>query len=233
MPVKRTGLKIKENDRIRLVIINVIPFPTGAVEKNYFLVLFQDEPPIPVIPAVDNGKVNSNILEGESLEIARLQEELKITKDHLQSIVQEHQAANQDLRAANEEILSNNEELQSTNEELETAKEEIQATNEELNTINDELQRRNVESTQVSNDLQNLLGTINIPILMVGGDLRIRRFTPAIETIFNLISSDIGRCLSDITHKLIMPELEPMIIEVIRTLNLKAQEVQDSRGSLV
>ncbi|MEG4106976.1 chemotaxis protein CheB [Microcoleus sp. S13_C5] len=230
LPSVREGLQIRENEIIRQVKINVIPFPTGAVTNNYFLVLFQDEPPLPAMPAANNGKVNSDTLEGESLEIARLQEELKITKDHLQSIVQEHQAANQDLRAANEEILSNNEELQSTNEELETAKEEIQATNEELNTINDELQRRNVESTQVSNDLQNLLGTINIPILMVGGDLRIRRFTPAIESIFNLISSDVGRCLSDITHKLIVPELEPMIVEVIRTLNLKVQEVQDREG---
>ncbi|MEG4023391.1 chemotaxis protein CheB [Microcoleus sp. S13C4] len=230
LPSVREGLQIRENEIIRQVKINVIPFPTGAVTKNYFLVLFQDEPPLPAMPAANNGKVNSDTLEGESLEIARLQEELKITKDHLQSIVQEHQAANQDLRAANEEILSNNEELQSTNEELETAKEEIQATNEELNTINDELQRRNVESTQVSNDLQNLLGTINIPILMVGGDLRIRRFTPAIESIFNLISSDVGRCLSDITHKLIVPELEPMILEVIRTLNVKVQEVEDRDG---
>ncbi|MEG4517542.1 MULTISPECIES: chemotaxis protein CheB [unclassified Microcoleus] len=231
LPIAREGLQIREKDRIRLVKINVIPFPTGAVPKNYFLVLFQDEPPIPVMPAPVNARrVNSDALEGESLEIARLVEELKITKDHLQSIVQEHQAANQDLRAANEEILSNNEELQSTNEELETAKEEIQATNEELNTINDELQRRNVESTQVSNDLQNLLSTINIPILMVGGDLQIRRFTPAIESIFNLISSDVGRCLSDITHKLIVPELEQMIVEVIRTLNLKVQEVQDREG---
>jgi two-component system CheB/CheR fusion protein len=65
---------------------------------------------------------------------------------------------------------------------------------------------------------------------MVGGDLRIRRFTPAIEGIFNLISSDVGRCVSDITHKLIVPELEPMIVEVIRTLNLKVQEVQDREG---
>ncbi|MEG4814044.1 chemotaxis protein CheB [Microcoleus sp. K5-D4] len=231
LPIAREGLQIRERDRIRQVKINVIPFPTGAATKNYFLVLFQDEPPIPAMPAaVNNGRVNSDALEGETLEIARLQQELKTTKDHLQSMVQEHQAANQDLRAANEEILSNNEELQSTNEELETAKEEIQATNEELNTINDELQRRNVESTQVSNDLQNLLSTINIPILMLGGDLRIRRFTPAIEGIFNLISSDVGRCLSDITHKLILPELEPMILEVIRTLNLKVQEVQDREG---
>ncbi|MEG4008990.1 chemotaxis protein CheB [Microcoleus sp. Pol11C1] len=231
LPIAREGLQIRERDRIRQVKINVIPFPTGAATKNYFLVLFQDESPIPAMPAaVNDARVNSDALEGESLEIARLQEELKNTKDHLQSIVQEHQAANQDLRAANEEILSNNEELQSTNEELETAKEEIQATNEELNTINDELQRRNIESTQVSNDLQNLLSTINIPILMVGGDLRIRRFTPAIESIFNLISSDVGRCVSDITHKLIVPELEPMIVDVIRTLNLKVQEVQDREG---
>ena len=231
LPIAREGVQIRESEIVRQVTINVIPFPTGAVPKNYFLVLFRDEPPIPAMPAaVNNGRVNSDPLEGESLEIARLKEELKTTKDHLQSIVLEHQAANQDLRAANEEILSNNEELQSTNEELETAKEEIQATNEELNTINDELQRRNVESTQVSNDLQNLLSTINIPILMVGGDLRIRQFTPAIEGIFNLISSDVGRCLSDITHKLIVPELEPMIVEVIRTLNLKVQEVQDREG---
>ncbi len=116
------------------------------------------------------------------------------------------------------------------NEELETAKEEIQASNEELNTINDELQRRNVESTKVSNDLQNLLGSINIPILMLGGDLRIRLFTPAVEGIFSLISSDVGRSLSDITHKLIVPDLQQQILEVIRTLHLKVQEVQDREG---
>lgn len=230
LPIEHTGLQIREGDRIRQVKINVIPFPVGAVAKNYFLVLFQDEPPNPATLAANDGRVNSEPLEGESLEIGRLQQELKNTKEHLQSIVQEHQAANQDLRAANEEILSSNEELQSTNEELETAKEEIQATNEELNTINDELQRRNIESTQVSNDLQNLLSSINIPILMLGGDLRIRRFTPAIEGIFNLISSDVGRSLSDITHKLIVPDLELMILEVIRTLNLKVQEVQDRDG---
>jgi two-component system CheB/CheR fusion protein len=79
----------------------------------------------------------------------------------------------------------------------------------------------------MSNDLQNLLGSINIPILMVGGDLRVRRFTPAVEGIFNLISTDVGRCLSDITHKLIVPDLEQEILEVIRTLNLTVQEVQD------
>ncbi|MEG3898386.1 MULTISPECIES: chemotaxis protein CheB [unclassified Microcoleus] len=230
-PIARERLQIREGEILRQVRINVIPFQVGAASKDYFLVLFQDEPQTAASSEVaDNGRVNSEPKTDESLEIARLRQELKTTKEHLGAIVQEHQAANQDLRAANEEILSSNEELQSMNEELETAKEEIQATNEELNTINDELQRRNVESTKVSNDLQNLLGSINIPILMLGGDLRVRLFTPAVEGIFNLISSDVGRSLSDITHKLIVPDLEQLILEVIRTLNLKVKEVQDRDG---
>ncbi|WP_413201278.1 ATP-binding protein, partial [Nostoc piscinale] len=201
----------------------------GTTER-YFLVMFTEVPTnanaLLDLPS-DNRKSKQT---HKQEEINRLQQELATTKEYLQSIIEEQQATNQDLRAANEEILSSNEELQSTNEELETAKEEIQATNEELNTINDELQRRNLESTQVSNDLQNLLSNINIPILMLEGDLRIRRFTPIAETIFNLIPSDVGRPFSDINHNLNLPDLEQQIIEVINTLNFKTQEVQDQEG---
>jgi two-component system, chemotaxis family, CheB/CheR fusion protein len=136
LPIERTGLQITEGDRLRLVKINVIPFQAGAMAKDYFLVLFQDQLRIPVSSeAAADGDVNFEPKTIESQEIARLQQELNTTKDRLQSIVEEHQAANQDFTAANEEILSSNEEFQSMNEELETAKEEIQATNEELNTI--------------------------------------------------------------------------------------------------
>jgi two-component system CheB/CheR fusion protein len=159
-----------------------------------------------------------------------LQQELATTNAYLRSIIEEQGATNQDLMTANEEILSSNEELQSTNEELQTAKEEIQATNEELSTINDELYRRNAETIQVSNDFQNLLGSINIPILMLEADLRIRRFTATAATLFNLIPTDIGRPLSDIKHNLTITDLETQILEVINTLHLKSQEVQDQAG---
>jgi two-component system, chemotaxis family, CheB/CheR fusion protein len=167
----------------------------------------------------------------ESLqEISRLKQELKNTTDRMQSIVEEQQATNQDLRAANEEILSSNEELQSMNEELETAKEEIQSTNEELGTIGDELNRRNQELNHIVSDLQNLLSSTNIPILILDNDLRIRRFTPAIEVLFHLIATDVGRPLTDIAHSLNIVDLEQQILEVIRTLNLTVQEIQDRDG---
>ncbi|MBD2464436.1 PAS domain-containing protein [Oscillatoria sp. FACHB-1407] len=239
LPVRRDGLQIRESDypsggttsqRIRQVIINVTPFQVGS-NQECFLVLFEDAPMILELPAeTEDGSTSSKRKTREAQEIIRLKQELATSREHLQSIIEEQQATNQDLRAANEEILSSNEELQSTNEELETAKEEIQAANEELNTVNDELRRRTQEATQVSNDLQNLLNSIHIPILMLGADLQIRQFTPAMEGIFNLISTDIGRPLSDITHKLSVPNLEQQILEVIRTLNLKTQEIQDRDG---
>lgn len=239
IPVSKDGLPIRENDVLRQVKIDVIPFQSDGGTEDYFLVLFQDTPQAVVrdVPQQTTTKRSgSNIKSArlkqsnEQQEISRLKNELATTKEYLQSIIEEQQSTNQDLRAANEEILSSNEELQSTNEELETAKEEIQATNEELNTINDELQRRHIESTQVSNDLQNLLSSINLPILMLGGDLRIRRFTPVAQGIFNLIPTDVGRPMSDINHTLLLPDLEQQILDVISNLNYKTQEVQDQEG---
>src|SRR5919199_3266417 len=249
LSVKREGIEVREGDatasplresealrrsadRIRHITINITPFQIAEAQECC-LVLFEDTPQrlaLPVPEAIGDGSSPSKRTTKEAAEIARLKQELATTREHLQSIIEEQQATNQDLRAANEEILSSNEELQSTNEELETAKEEIQAVNEEMNTVNDELRRRTLEATQVSNDLQNLLSSINIPILMLGADLTIRQFTPAVEGIFNLISTDVGRPLSDINHKLNVPKLEQQILQVIRTLNLKAQEIQDRDG---
>ncbi|MBD2328910.1 chemotaxis protein CheB [Alkalinema sp. FACHB-956] len=240
--VRKEGITLREtvhtqtdwSVRTRQIRIDVIPFQPNPASEDCFLILFEDLPALPAseitLPMTQRSQSKGQQPSSEQQEIQRLQQELSTTKAYLQSIIEEQQSTNQDLRAANEEILSSNEELQSTNEELQTAKEEIQATNEELSTINDELYRRNAETTQVSNDLQNLLGSINIPLLMLESDLRIRRFTATAASLFNLIPTDIGRPLSDIKHNLSIVNLEQQILDVINTLNLHSQEVQDLTG---
>ncbi|MGB3311805.1 MAG: CheR family methyltransferase [Nodosilinea sp.] len=226
-PVHKT-VSLRGGDSLRSVIIDVLPFQPGAEGEIYFLVLFEPvEEPGDVDKAVSQEAIADT---PDRQDLLRLQQELESTKLHLRSIIEEQDSTNQDLRAANEEILSSNEELQSTNEELQTAKEEIQATNEELSTINDELYRRNADTTRISNDFQNLLGSINIPILMLEGDLRIRRFTPTAAALFNLIPTDIGRPLSDINHRLMISDLESQIVAVISTLNQHSQELQAQDG---
>jgi two-component system CheB/CheR fusion protein len=231
LPVRKEDLQIWSNEQPRQITINVIPFEARRLQERYFLILFEDTPTPATPELVETGsEKTTRRKQTTDKEVARLQQELAVTKEHLQAIIEEQEASNQDLRAANEEILSSNEELQSTNEELETAKEEIQAANEELNTVNDELHRRNIESNQVSNDLQNLLSSANIPIVMLGSDLRIRRFTPLAQQILNLIPTDVGRPLGDINLNLNIPDLDQQILSVINTLSVKEQEVQDHNG---
>ena len=134
------------------------------------------------------------------------------------------------MQSANEEILSSNEELQSTNEELDTAKEELQSTNEELSTLNDELRGRNEELSTVNGDLSNLLASVQIPIVMVSRDLRIRRVTPAAEKIMNIIPSDVGRPIGHLKPNFVCPDLEALIVEAIDKVSIRGREVEGTDG---
>jgi two-component system CheB/CheR fusion protein len=166
----------------------------------------------------------------EGRELQALREELAATKRYLQAILEEHESAHEELRAANEEVQSSNEELQSSNEELETAKEEVQSTNQELTTVNEELRHRNRELVALSSDLSNILASATIPIVIVGSDLRLRRFTPASDRVMKVISSDVGRPLGDIKLRVPLPDVEHQIKGAIETLTVTEQEVRDEDG---
>jgi two-component system CheB/CheR fusion protein len=145
-------------------------------------------------------------------------------------VIEQQEAANESLQAANEEVQSANEELQSINEELETSKEEVQSTNEELATLNEELHNRNLELSLSNNDFVNLLNSVQMAIVMLGSDLRIRRFTPMAEKLFNLLAGDIGRPISNLKVNFGISDLEELITEVIDTLSDKEIEVTDRDG---
>ena len=58
--------------------------------------------------------------------------------------------------------------------------------------------------------------------------LRIRRFTPIAEKVFNLIPSDIGRPFSQISPNIVSPELLSMITEVIDSVTPMERTVKDT-----
>ena len=79
--------------------------------------------------------------------------------------------------------------------------------------------------------MANLLASVQIAIVMVAGDLKIRRFTPMAERVLNLIPTDIGRPISDIKPNIDVPELEKLIAEAIDSVTIKEQEVRDRYGN--
>lgn len=224
-----------ETDGPTLLNLEVIPFQSANASTLNFLVLFEIVSPATLpLPATftDNSEpedLHREIVQLRQALAAATQRELA-AQAHIQSVIQEQNYLNQNLHVANEEILSSNEELQSTNEELQTAKEEIQATNEELNTTNEELRSRNVQQKQDNSNLNNFIASIGIPIVMLTNDLRIRRFTPTAQRLFNFIPTDVGRPFSDLRTEFDDFHLESMVQEVLETLNTKEQEIQTQEG---
>jgi two-component system CheB/CheR fusion protein len=215
---KEDGFRIEDDGRFQDVTIKVTPFRGSASSKErYFLVLFEDAEPNSG-PAVTQ-KLGTQDHGGS----ARLQRELVATKEYLQSVVEDNATTLEELRAANEEA-------QAGNEELETAQEELESANEELNTLNEELKISNVEFSKVNRDLTNLLESISIPLVMVGRDLRIRRFTRAIEPMLNLIASDVGRSITDLQPQMELPDLRRLLLDAMEGGNRQPRDVRDSHG---
>jgi two-component system CheB/CheR fusion protein len=232
--VRKVGLRVKSSRGWRPVNLDIIPLTSSG--RAHYLVLFQEP----------NKRRGEGERESDQLASATpsprhrrrerqsqldlLERELAASREYLQSIIQELEAANEELQSANEEILSSNEELQSTNEELDTAKEELQSTNEELNTVNEELHARNEELSRVNSDLVNLLASVQIAIVIISSDLRIRRFTPMAEKVFNLIPGDLDRPIGHIKPNVECPELEQLILESIESVAPIERDVKDHSG---
>ena len=238
-PVRREGLRVRSNVGMVPVSVEVVPLRRAPGERH-FLILFEEEKGKyfgnmdgPLAASGKAGKrVGKNKKKGDKAggRVTELKNELAASREYLQSIIQDLEAANEELQSANEEILSANEELQSTNEELDTAKEELQSTNEELNTVNEELQSRNEELSQINSDLVNLLANVQIAIVMVSNDLRVRRFTPMAEKVLNLIPTDVGRPIGDIKPNIDCADLEAQITEAIDSMSTKESECSDRSG---
>jgi two-component system CheB/CheR fusion protein len=113
---------------------------------------------------------------------------------------------------------------------LQTAKEELQSANEELTTVNDELHSGNRELNLVNSDLVNLLNTVEIPLVFLDAERRIRRFTPQAQSIFNVLATDIGRPIDDIKLKVNVADLDAEIAWAIASVAVRESEVQDQSG---
>lgn len=235
-PVIKTGIELTVDGREGRLSLRVIPLAKDAPER-FYLILFEEHPvntadADPPSAAASNGSEDDDERrsEADQARIAKLEKELEETREYMQSIIEDQESTNEELQSANEEVQSTNEELQSTNEELETAKEELQSTNEELATVNDELEHRNTELTSTNNDLRNLLSSVNLPILMLDRDLRVRQFTPRAKRLFNLIDGDVGRPIGNLRPNIDLPRLERLAHEVMESMAVKRLETEGEDG---
>jgi two-component system, chemotaxis family, CheB/CheR fusion protein len=220
---------VKNGEGLTTVSVHVLPVVYPAPRAPAYWVFFE-----PSAETLEQRMlVQTRRLESGhdiSRQIAVLTDELTATREHLEATIESQAAMNEDLQTANEEVQSANEELQSTNEELETSKEEIQSSNEELLTVNDELRLRNEELDRANDDLNNLFSSVQMAIVMVWPDLRIRRFTPLAQTLFNILPTDVGRSIADMRHNIEIEDFSLLLAQVTTQAREIEKQVKSHEG---
>lgn len=218
------------------VSVRPAPASTATDTPMYFVVQFErmsegvlaalrpllSEVPLPDTPSaigVSDSLTADAASAKAAIEVARhLEQENAAIQRDLRLASEQYDAVTEELKASNEEMQATNEEMRSVVEELETGKEELQSVNEELSTVNYELKARVEELTTANSDLQNFLGATDIATLFLDRMLNVKRFTSATLALFNLIPTDVGRPLSDVTNRLDYPTLEADAKEVLARL---------------
>lgn len=222
------GLQVRTNGSFQTINLTVHYIREPERLNGLLAVVFTDVPAQKAEKAGSRAPIPDKKLRQR---IEELEFEAKSAKEHLQTIVEEMETTNEELQSSNEELQSANEELQSTNEELETSKEELQSSNEELMTVNAELQNKMDDLAQVNNDMTNLLTSTRIATIFLDSTLRIKRYTPDATSVINLIQTDLGRPLGDISLKVGYPELVSDAQTVLRTLTMTEKAVQHHEGA--
>lgn len=134
---------------------------------------------------VEASKDDTGSTAAQKAYIEHLESEIESLQDMLTATAEDLGTSNEELQTTNEELIASNEELQSNNEET-------QSINEELHTVNAENIEKIAELEAATADINNLLAIAEVGILVLGEDLRIRRFSEGIQTYVNLDYGDIG-----------------------------------------
>ncbi len=206
------------------VDIAVRPYQNNADDMDVVLITLTESQQPAALASADGGVDSLDPL------VTRLEGELHLTKEQLQASIEQSSMSNEELKASNEELQAIVEEMRSASEELETGKEELQSVNEELTTVNGELLSKVEETTKANDDLENLLAGTGIATIFLDRDMRIKRYSPSVVSLFNIIDSDIGRPLSDLTHHLKYPQLTADATSSFEDLKLIEREVQTNEG---
>lgn len=212
---------VKIGKKEQLVHVSIRPITLDKGQPKVILVLLQEMGEVTPLPKVSDLTFVSDADYYQQL--TALETELKEAREGLHLTVQDLSTANEELQSTNEELMSSNEELQSSNEEM-------QSLNEELHTVNSEHQLKIKELQELNEDLDNYIRSSNIGQLFVDHNLVIRKFTPSIEGLVNLIESDLGRPIHHLSHNLKYSRLIEDIQHVNNTSAEIEQEIETTEG---
>ncbi|SDM90613.1 two-component system, chemotaxis family, CheB/CheR fusion protein [Daejeonella rubra] len=215
--VEVRGVKIKQGKKILKVNLSVSPLEVKDEHKLLMVIFTKDH-------SVD---IKNDIEYDETIYLDQytksLETEVKELKDKLNSSYEKLDALNENMQSFNEELISANEEMQSTNEEM-------QSVNEELHTINSDYQLKNKELLEMNDDLNNYFRSNINGQLFINKNLELMKFSPGTVKQINLLGTDIGRPLSNISTNIKFETIIDDVKQVLKDGNIITKEIETNNG---
>jgi two-component system, chemotaxis family, CheB/CheR fusion protein len=217
--VRLAGIPVQNNGRTDEYRLTVEPVGESTGQTHY-LIQYENKGPTALTMAAEAAV---DVPEPSRDYVSALESELRFTKESLQATIEELETSNEELQATNEELVASNEELQSTNEELHSV-------NEELYTVNVEHQRKITQLAEMTDDLDNLLHSIDVGVLFLDDNLCIRKYTSQVANVFRLLPQDVGRRFDAFAPTIQHPELEADVLMVSKSGQPIVREVTSREG---
>lgn len=213
------GIKINHGESVIEVQLTISPLAISKGEQKLLLVRFSDDKQ--AAPTEGSALFDEKIYADQYT--LNIEEQLKELKEKLQSAYEQLDASNENMQSFNEELLSANEEMQSTNEEM-------QSVNEELDTINSNYQLKNKELLEINDDLNNYFRSNINGQMFINNELLLMKFSPGTVKQINLLETDIGRPISNISTNIKLETIIEDTKQVIRDGNIITKEVETNNG---
>lgn len=214
------GIKIKLVDLIVKVNITVSPLVSKSKQQKLLMVTLTTDKSFKA-SGEESADFDEKVFHDEYT--LNLEQELNEVKEKLSSAYEQLDASNENMQSFNEEMISANEEMQSTNEEM-------QSVNEELDTINSEYQLKNKELLETNDDLNNYFRSNINGQLFINNELLLMKFSPGTVKQINLLETDIGRPLSNITTNIKFETIIEDIKNVLREGSVITKEIETNNG---
>jgi two-component system CheB/CheR fusion protein len=218
--VRQVAVEI--DGEVRLLNLRVQPLEAPEWARELTLLVFEE-----LTLVGDPGLLPQRLEAGGDM-LQHLERENQQLTGQIRATVEQYETAHEELKASNEELQALNEEYRVAAEELETSKEELQSINEELHTVNAELKAKVDALARSNGDLQNLLAATDIGTIFLDRELRITRFTPRIQELFNIIPADLNRPLAHLTHHFAYDQLYSDAARVLANLAPIEREIRTS-----
>ena len=213
------GIAINNDEKTIKIMLSVSPMLIKKGDHKFLMVTFCEDSSDTVIP--DSPVFDETIYFNEYTR--NMEEELKELKDKLHFANLKIDDSNENMQSFNEELLSANEEMQSTNEEM-------QSVNEELHTINSDYQLKNKELQEINDDLNNYFRSNINGQLFVDSNLLLMKFSPGAVKQINLLPSDVGRPISNISTNIKFETISDDIKKVVAEGCVITKEIETSNG---